>query len=221
MNGVDKITEKILSEAREAEKAALAHAQKRAEEILAVAEAEADAIRNRIADAAAREGEEIVSRAKAAASMHRRRAELALRAELIDEVFDEAFAAISALPREEYRQLLCQLLCDALSDHLESLAQSVSLHGDEVEMPAFYEIQLNADDHRAIGKALLADARRALKGRAARSELDKLTLSAQTVPISGGLILQCGDVCCNCSLETLFARARVEHEADVANLLFG
>lgn len=220
MNGIEKITEKILAEAKAAEAAALAEAKQRADGILAEGEQEADEIRDRIADRAAREGESIISRAKSTAAMTRRNTELAVRGELIDEAFAQAFSQISALPTEEYQALLSRLLGDALVEQLRSAAESRALHGDEVEEVAVYEVLLNPADRRTLGQSLIDETRRSLTGRVDPAELAKLTLSGETVKISGGVILRYGDVESNCSLETIFAQVRADREAEVGRILF-
>ena len=224
MNGIEKITRKILDEAKAAEQAALETAAERAEVILAEGEEKAEAVRERIEERAAREGESIISRVKSSAAMNRRNIDLAVRGELIDEAFAQAFAQIEALPKEEYCALLCRMLCDALIDYLRTVEESRELHGDEVETAEAYAVILNDADHYSIGQALVADCRRALQGRcdpAELSELSKLTLSPSTAKLRGGAILRCGDVEINCSFETVFAQARAAREAEVCRILFG
>ena len=221
MNGIEKITRKILDEAKAAEEAALTAAAERAEAILAEGEEKAEAVRERIEEKAAREGESIISRVKSSAAMNRRNIDLAVRGELIDEAFAQAFAQIESLPEEEYRALLCRLLCDALVDYLGTAEESRALHGDEVETAENYAVVLNDADHYALGQALVADCRRALQGKCSPAELSKLILSPSTSKMRGGVILRCGDVEINCSFETVFAQVRASREAEVCRILFG
>ena len=220
MNGIKKITDKILAEAKAAEAAALEQAAEKAAAILAEGEEKAEAVRERIEEKAAREGESIVSRAKSTAAMNRRSVDLAARGELIDETFAQAFAQIEALPTEEYRAMLCRMLCDAMLEHQATAAESRALHGDEVEVVEAYEVILNDADHYAIGQTLVDETRRALQGRCDPLELRKLVLAPRTVKIRGGVILRCGDVETNCSLETIFAQTRAAREAEVCRILF-
>lgn len=221
MNGINKITDKILAEAKAAEAAALDDARRRAAEILAAAEDEADEIRDRIVERAAKEGENIISRAKSSASMTRRNTFLAARGALIDDVFEQAFAQVRALPAEEYRELLVKLLSDSLIQHLASIEEVRALDGDDVEEIARYEVVLNAVDRRSFGETLVADTRRALTGRVPAEEAAKLCLADDTAAISGGVVLRFGDVESNCSFETLFAQVRARREAEVSRILFG
>lgn len=220
MNGIEKITEKIIAEAKAAEAAALADAKQKADGILAEGEREAEEIRDRIVDRAAREGESIISRAKSTAAMTRRNTDLAVRGEMIDEAFAQAFAQIRALPTEEYLTLLCRFLGDALLEQLAAAAESRALHGDEVEDVAVYEVLLNDVDRRTLGQSLIDETRRQLTGRADPAALAKLTLSGKTVNITGGVILRYGDVESNCSFETVFAQVRADREAEVGRILF-
>ncbi len=221
MNGIKKITDKILAEAKAAETAALEQAAEKAAAILAEGEEQAEAVRERIEEKAAREGESIVSRAKSTAAMNRRSIDLAVRGELIDETFAQAFAQIEALPTEEYRAMLCRMLCDAMLEQQASAAESRALHGDEVETVEAYEVILNDADHYAIGQALVDETRRALQGRCDPLEVRKLVLSPGTAKMRGGVILRYGDVETNCSLEAIFAQTRAAREAEVCRILFG
>ncbi len=73
----------------------------------------------------------------------------------------------------------------------------------------------NAEDQKKIGKAVVAKANELLaKGSAA------LTLSDETRPITGGLILESGGVEINCAYETLVRLSRSELERQVAKDLF-
>lgn len=220
MNGIDKITEKIIAEAKAAEQAALEQAAERAAAILDAGEEEAEVIRERIEEHAAREGEAIVTRAKSTAAMTRRNVDLAVRGELIDEVFEKAFAEINALPTEEYRAMLCRMLCDALLEQQAADAESRALHGDEVETVEAYEIVLNDADRYSIGEALLGDVRAALRGRVDADVLNRLVLAPKSARISGGALLRYGDVETNCSLEAVFAQVRARREAEVSRILF-
>lgn len=221
MNGIEKITRKILEEAKAAEKTALEAAAERAEAILAEGEEKAEAVRDRIEEKAAREGESIISRVKSTAAMNRRNIDLAVRGELIDEAFAQAYAQIEELPKEEYCALLCRMLGDALLDYLRTAEESRALHGDEVETAECYAVVLNDADHYSIGQTLVADCRRALQGKCDAAELNKLALSPATAKMRGGLILRCGDMEINCSFETVFAQARAAREAEVCRILFG
>ncbi len=220
MKGIEKITEKIIAEAKAAEASALADAHVRADAIVAEGEREADEVRDRVADRAEREGESIISRAKSAASLARRNADLAVRGELIDETFARAFAQIRTLPDEEYRDLLRRHLIAALMERKMVLDESRARGDEDIEEAPVYEVVLNDRDSRAFGQALVDEVRRSLRGRLPDEELAKLTLAEKTAKISGGVILRCGYVESNCSLETLFAQARETYEAEVTRILF-
>ena len=220
MKGIEKITEKILAEAKAAESAAMAEANNRAKAIEAEGEREAEEIRERIAERAEREGESIISRAKSTASLSRRNADLSARGELIDEAFAQAYAQVRALPDAEYRQLLRKHLIAALVEHKLVTEESRARGEEDIEEVSVYEIILNSADTRNFGQALVDEVRRALIGRLPESELAKLKLSDKPAAITGGVILRCGDVESNSSFETLFAQARETYEAEVARILF-
>ena len=87
---------------------------------------------------------------------------------------------------------------------LSCLAQKASETGHE-------EIILNAADRAQYGEALMEEIR--------RLGLD-LTLSEETRPIVGGLILSQGRIEVNCALDRLAALHRSELAGDAARLLF-
>ena len=89
---------------------------------------------------------------------------------------------------------------------LASLAVKASETGRE-------QIILNPRDREACGEAVVAEANR-ISGK-------QLSLSEETRPIVGGLILTQGKIEVNCALDTLAALRRNELSSEAAGLLFG
>ena len=221
VNGLNKITEKILAEARAEAERITAQAEAECARIQADYSARADAIREALSVEAEREGNEIVSRAKAASENQRRNKLLETRSKLIDAAFADALTGLKTLEPEKYTELLVGLLSSALLEQAEAEEISRTLYGEEEAMaPLQYEVLLNARDRERSGKALIEGTRKHLAGKLSDQALKKVVLAEQTVNIDGGLILRCGDIESNCSFAILFAQLREELEAEVSRALF-
>lgn len=221
MNGLEKITEKILSEAQAKADRILENAQAECERINAEYAARAEGIRESISAEAEKGGMEYVSRVKFSASTAKRNLLLQTKSELIDGVFDGALEGTRALDLEKYNDLLIGLLSAALMEQLEAEDLSRKLYGEEDAMsPEKYEVLLNQRDRDRCGKAVVEGTKKHLAGKVSASRLELLTLSDQVVAIDGGLILRYGSVESNCSLSLLFAQLRESLEAEVARTLF-
>ncbi len=221
VNGLEKITDKILNDAREEAARILAEAEESCRSITEGYTARADAIKDRLVEEAKREGADLVARAKTTAVTKRKNATLEAQSRLIDETFTVAYSNLKRLPVEEYRAILVGLLSSALYEQDAIECSSRALYGEEeAALPASYEVLFNARDRERCGKDVLDATVKKLNGRLPAAFLKKLKLSEQTRPIDGGLILRCGDVESNCSLELLFAQLREELEVDVYRALF-
>lgn len=220
-NGLNKITERILAEAKEEADRILAEAEADCRKIRADYAGQAEEIKRTIETDAKRKGEDIVARAKSAAAMQKRNVIGQKRSDLIDGVFSDAFLRTKNLDTEKYTDLLIGLLSAALLEAVGAEQKSRALYGDEDYEPVeAYEIVLNKNDRESCGKAVLDGMRRKLTGKIATETLDKLQLSSKTANIAGGGILRMGDIESNCSLEMIFSQLRRELETEVSRALF-
>ena len=195
MNGIEKISETILADAKQ-----------RADAVLAEAEASALALRKdaharitRDTDAAlAASGfraADIEEKSRLASGLERKKMLQGERQRLISEAFDKALDALVNLPDERYRALLVKLAKDALSDGLGG------------------EILLNKRDFSPHGEAVL---------KAIQSEVGaEVTLSADTAPIIGGLVIRRGKIELNCALDVIVRMLSEQAAFEVSNALFG
>ena len=221
MNGLEKITDKILAEAGAESQKILAEAEEECARIKATYAEKAQAIRLRVADEAEREGIDLVSRSKNGAATQKRNALLRVRGELVDETFDMTLMTLKSQSGEKYTEMLTGLLCAAFLEQMEAEITGRTLYGEEDAIaPERYEVLFNSSDRDRYGAAVLAGARLKLAAKVDAEKLEMLTLSDQTVNIDGGLILRCGEVESNCSLSLLFADLRRELEAEVSRALF-
>ncbi len=221
LNGLNKITDKILADAQaEADKILLA-ADAEAERIGADYAAKAEQIREELSAKAERAGTEWVTRAKSSSGTQKRNLLLSAQSELLDAVFDDTLEEMRNLSVEKYTALLAGLLTAAMLEQMEAEHVSRTLYGEEDSVaPECYEVLMNSRDLERCGNAVIEAARRKLMGKIPQEKLALLRLSARPVEMGGGLILRYGNIESNCSLDMLFAQLREELESEVSHALF-
>ena len=227
MNGIEKITQRMEDDA-----------QREINEVLTAARAQAEEIARRSREQADRESAAIAARGESAAAEREKRLEsmaemesrklvLAAKQEVLDEAFTMALEKLCTLPDEEYIELLA------------ALAVKAARTGRE-------KVIFSQKDRNRVGKAVVTRANDALARKVAPrlpgdltdtkagAILDKvvtgasailagtgmLTLSQETRPIKGGIILSDGDVETNCTFETLVRLQRENISGEVAKVLF-
>ena len=198
MTGIENITGRIQADV-----------QGEIDRIQADARAEAEKISASYAARADRECADLLSRGEAAAQeqarrlvsaagMASRQMTLAAKQEMLDEAFALALDKLTQLPVEEYVSLLAKLAAGAAATGRE-------------------EIILNPQDQANLGAKVVEQANALL---AAAGRTASLTLSRQTRPIRGGVLLSDGTVEVNCALETLVRLSRDQATGEVSQLLF-
>ncbi len=221
VNGLNKITERILTEAQAEADRILAQAEAECEAIRADYAARADEIRERLSVAAEQKGADMISRAKSAAAMEKRNILLQQRSDLIEGVFTGAKEWVLGLSQDKYIDLLAGLAAAALYEMVNTELENKELYGDEEEsLPAESELIFNKKDRESCGTAVLQGVKKKLAGKIPQERLDGLTLSARMLPIEGGVILRCAEMELNCSFELLFAQLGRDLEAEVNAALF-
>ena len=193
MNGIEKITRLIESEAQAEIDAILAKAREEAAAISAryqsQAEAESSDLDARNKRAAAEREERLVS----VAQMESRKVTLRVKQEMVEKAYDLALEKLCSMPEDQYIEVLAILMLQA------------SATGKE-------EVILSAEDRSRVGAAAVE--------KANRSAGKQLVLSDETRPIQGGFIMVDGDVEINCAFETLVRLQREKMEKEVAQVLF-
>ena len=196
MDGIEKIIDRISSDAQREIDDVLAAAQAEAAEITAKyqaqAKAEADDILARGEKAAAERGERLAS----VAQLECRKEVLRAKQEVVEEAFQLAMKKLTHLPQEKCVALLADLAAQAASKGTEALIFSAAA-------PA------------RLGKAVVVAANQKL------GDKGQLTLSQETRPMQGGFILSDGVVEVNCTFETLVRLQRNTLSTQVADVLFG
>ena len=227
MNGIEKITARIETDARAEAEKLLSEGQERAAAVRAEYQAKAEAEAKAAAQAGREAAQRQAQRLESAAHMEAKKRMLAAKQECLDAAFEQAKKKLLALPDDQYADLLARMAVRAAKTGRE-------------------EIILNAKDRQRVGSqvvskanALLAQAAapaaaKEMKGSKAGDLLSKvvtganaliqgtalLTLAEETREMAGGLILRDGSVEINCAFETQLRVLRESMAADVAAILF-
>ena len=193
MNGIEKITQRIESDAQAEIDRILGEARDEAARITANYRAQADAEAQELADKNERAAAEQEERLISAAQMKASRLQLAAKQEMVEKAYIQALDKLCALPEEQYVAILADLLVKASSNGKE-------------------EAVFSPEDRERVGEAAVAKANE-LSGK-------QLRLSEETQPIRGGFILKDKNVEVNCTFETLVRLQKAETAGAVAQKLF-
>ena len=197
MNGIEKITEKILSDAQAEAASILADAKKEADGIVASFQGEAAEKKQKMAEMAEVQAAEQQRRIISSAELDARKAILARKQALIAKAFDATKKKITTMDEPSYIDFLCTLA-----------AQSV-LDGKE-------EVVLSAEDSQKFGQKVVDGANKILQEA---GKVGELTFSNENRPIVGGLVLKGRDLEINCALDTVISLLKDDLSADVAATL--
>ena len=193
MNGIEKITQRIESDAQAEIDRILSEARDEAARITASYRAQADEeardLEAKNEKAAAEQEERLVS----AAQMKARKVQLAAKQEMVEKAYVQALDKLCAMPQEQYVSVLANLLVEASSNGKE-------------------EAVFSKEDRERVGKAAVAKANE-LSGK-------QLRLSEESLPIRGGFILKDKNVEVNCTFETLVRLQKAETAGAVVKTLF-
>jgi len=198
MNGIEKITKRILDDAGLEVSAIKAESDAECEKIRNKYETLADAEYKRLLSEGEKNAEKRFKLLGGVAELEAKKQILSLKQELLGEAFGLAEKKLAELPEAEYAEFLA------------ALASKASRNGSEV-------LLLSSADREKVGKAVEAGANKKL---ASQGKTASLRLSEKTAPIRGGVILEDGRIEINCSIETLVAACRNELAGEVAKILF-
>lgn len=194
MNGIEKITGRIASDAAQEIESIQAEARRQAEEITARYAEQAERESQELLERGRRSAEERVERLASVAQLEARKLELAAKQEMLSKAYDKALEQLLNLPDQEYTALLADLAVKASSTGQEAVI-------------------LSQKDRTRFGKQVVTLANEKRKD-------GRLTLSGETRSIQGGLVLSDGDVEVNCTFETLVRLQRGELDREISKLLF-
>lgn len=198
MNGIDRIAGKIAEDARQEVDSILAEAKAQAAGIADKYAALAKEESNKLLAAGEERSKEIRRRAVSAADQEAKQQLLATKQKMISRAFDIALQKLLALPENEYVALLARLASEASSTGSETLV-------------------LSSKDVKACGDNVLKSANELLVKAGKKGGL---TLSAETGPFDGGLMLRSGKVETNCTLDAILRLSKEDLAPEIAAALF-
>jgi len=212
MNGIERITEKIVSDAKAEAQALLDAAYAEFDDTISSANARAGAVAAAYGERLEKQRADAAARADSAGDLEKRNASLAARANLVERAFNEAHKRVLELPENEYYAFLETLLAKTAK---ERAAEDLSHESGNDEYDEFdkYELLMNEKDRTAFGERLVGS----LSGKIGKKEL---VLSEETVEIDGGFILKWSRVDLNCSVSQLIRAARDRLEREVCAILY-
>ncbi|MBE6580141.1 MAG: hypothetical protein E7650_00815 [Ruminococcaceae bacterium] len=219
MTGLDRIIDRILSDAKEEARLTLEAAQndckRMAEDYAAKAEDEAESIALRASEAA----EELVENARLEIEQAREKMLSDTKKALVDEAFRLAKQELRKTEFGKYRELLTALLTSSLLDVTAKREEAIA-KGEATGEIGEYRVVMNEADRAAWGESVVRAARCAAYRHMGAARVDRVHLADETADIDGGLHLYCDDVCLDLSLEALLQSLRTEIEPRVLAMLF-
>ena len=222
VNGLERMTEQILSDARAQADAILSAAREECARITAESEDKAERIRTRLSQEAEARASALIAETKSSAAARKNELLLTRQGALVDRVFAHTLEETLNMERGKYAELLGGILAAAVYEFCRTDAENLALYGeeDEEDQDAAFEVMLNKKDRDTVGEGVLNSARRRLSGKVPEEALKAMVLSQRTVQMQGGVVLCRGPVEYNCSFEILFAGLRRELEHEVSEALF-
>ena len=189
MNGIEKISARILADAETEAAAIRAQAEEKAAQIRTDYDRRIESEQQRLTAEAQAEAEKQLARDQL----------LETKQSLVDAAFRQAEQQLLSLPEAEYIKLCAQLAAQASATGYEALI--------------FCEA-----DRKRVGQAVTEQANALLQKAGKPAEL---TLSAETRPMCGGVVLKDGLIETNCSIGTMVSSLRPALSGQVAACLFG
>lgn len=219
MNGIEKMTALILSEAEADREARLKDARTDAEALLAQYRGKADALLSVEDEKTAKEVDAILERASSSANQIERNKLLEAKGMLLDSVYEDVLERLCSdeyASTKAYFDMLKGIFRSVLADQLD--AEKTAAENDrmdEFKPIERYSIRLNHRDKEAIGADLIIFANKESANVGKTVVLDDAAAS-----IRGGFILVCGDIELNASLELYLQKVRSTTESEVYAILF-
>jgi V/A-type H+-transporting ATPase subunit E len=193
MEGMERIRESILAEARTQAEAIIKEAEDKVKEMEIQAEKRAEELTKNRLERAEVEAQEAQKRMLSMAELELKKQSLEAKQSIIDQAFDKALVKLNNLPEEKYAAMIVSAL------------GSVGIKGGE-------ELIVPPQDREKFQKGLLKKINDKLGF--------ELKLSDEDRGIQGGLIVKVDGVEINNSFETLLRMEREKVESEIADILF-
>ncbi len=198
MNGIEKISARLVHDAQVEIDAINAETDAAVAQVMAEYEAKANELYTQRMAKGSKDVELRAQRLDAAADMESRKAILAFKQDMVSEAFAQAVDAMVSMPRERYVEFLA------------SQAAAAAICGEG-------EVLFSEKDRPEVGAAIIKRANSLLKEKGIHG---CLSLSDEFANIPGGFILRQGNIEVNCSVDTLVALYRSSLSSQVAEILF-
>ncbi|HOC08173.1 MAG: hypothetical protein GXY97_05775 [Clostridiales bacterium] len=193
MEGMERIRESILAEARTQAEAIIKEAEDKVKEMEIQAEKRAEELTKNRLERAEVEAQEAQKRMLSMAELELKKQSLEAKQSIIDQAFDKALVKLNNLPEEKYAAMIVSAL------------GSVGIKGGE-------ELIVPPQDREKFQKGLLKKINDKLGF--------ELKLSDEDRGIQGGFIVKVDGVEINNSFETLLRMEREKVESEIADILF-
>lgn len=221
MVGLEKITDKIISEAKADAGKIIDDANRKCAEIMFGASKKADEKRIRDEEKAEKEAQSIIARSKSGAEMKKREILLEAKAKAVDTAYETAYKEIMNLPSEKYCETVSKFIAEAVIAEAETERTNAELYGAEnAELPEKYEILLCERDRKELGEAIIKGVERIVIGKLPRETISKLVLSDDVADIDGGAVIRFGRTEMNCSVSEALSSVRARTESEIMRTLF-
>ncbi len=198
MNGIEKITDRIVADTDAEITKLLQDAEREAKEIRESYAQVADVEYKSTVERGKSDAEERVQRLGGVAQLEAQKLVLATKQEMLDQAFQTAMEQLCALPEDSYVALLAKLAADGCETGTEALVLSVK-------------------DRPRYGKKVVVAANALLEQAGKPAQL---TLSEEARDFRGGLYIKAGNVENNCTFETILRLLRQSISGEVAKFLF-
>ena len=216
MNGLDKITQKIISDMTEQAKQCEQEATSKIEALKGEAMDQIMRLESIYISRAEKLSDDIITKAESSSTLEARDLVLKKKSEMIELAFENAVKKILSMPKEEYISFISDALVYAVSERKNAKEGIRTLYGDEeAELDVPYEVIFGKRDiENGTAKAIFDRS----SGKIDKSI--KFVLSSEVARLEGGFILRCNDIETNCSVTSLVQRARKTCQERVIRELF-
>ena len=214
MEGLEKITERILQDAKTECDEKISTAKEDVNQIKSKYRTEAEKMLCEAQESVQKEVDAILESGKAGAAMWRRNALLEAKSAMVDEAYEKAVRFIARMDDAAYYALLLSMLKKAVIESEQADSTLLADEQSEYVKPESFVVSMNAKDYEKYAIRL-------------QNELTVKNLSAvirmaeEPIDIAGGMMIQYGNVSMDCSIEKSVQLVRSQTETEVFSILFG
>lgn len=197
MNGIGRISQRILDDARAEALQIIKDAKDKARSLQEKRAIESEKANKKLYEDYETRARERKRRMVAAAQLEMRKELLSVKQDMIDKAMDAVQSAIMDMPKDQYRKIIMDMMID-------------STQGNE-------EVFFSSVDSGRLDISIIDEVNQTLKSQ---GKIGKLTLSSDKGSFQGGFILKSGGVEINNSFESIIRMGRDEVESGLAEILF-